>query len=85
MQPTLLLLIAMTPENMAQIAEHFRVIHAPTRAERDAAIARDGRDVRIVLTNGSTGLTGAEIAAMPKLELACALGAGYENIDVEAA
>lgn len=85
MQPTLLLLIAMTPENMAQIAEHFRVIHAPTRAERDAAIARDGRDVRIVLTNGSTGLTSAEIAAMPKLELACALGAGYENIDVDAA
>ncbi|MFN7608001.1 MAG: 2-hydroxyacid dehydrogenase, partial [Ralstonia sp.] len=85
MQPTLLLLIAMTPENMAQIAEHFRVIHAPTRAERDAAIARDGRDVRIVLTNGSTGLTGAEIAAMPKLELACALGAGYENIDVDTA
>ena len=77
MQPTLLLLIAMTPDNVAQIAEHFHVIHAPTRAERYAAIARDGQNVRIVLTNGATGLTGAEIAALPKLELACALGAGY--------
>jgi len=85
MQPTLLILIAMTPNNVAQIAQHFHVIHAPTRAERDAAIAHNGQDVRIILTNGSTGLTGAEIAALPKLELACALGAGYENIDVEAA
>jgi lactate dehydrogenase-like 2-hydroxyacid dehydrogenase len=85
MQPTLLILIAMTPDNVAQIAQHFHVIHAPTRAERDTAIAHNGQDVRIVLTNGSTGLTGAEIAALPKLELACALGAGYENIDVEAA
>ena len=85
MQPTLLILIAMTPDNVAQIAQHFHIIHAPTRAERDAAIAHNGQDVRIVLTNGSTGLTGAEIAALPKLELACALGAGYENIDVETA
>lgn len=43
MQPTLLLLIAMTPDNVAQIAEYFHVIHAPTRAERDAAIAREGK------------------------------------------
>lgn len=85
MHPTLLILIAMTPDNVAQIARHFHVIHAPTRAERDTAIARDGQNVRIVLTNGSTGLTAAEMAAMPKLELACALGAGYENIDVQAA
>ena len=85
MQATLLILIAMTPENVAQIAPHFHVIHAPTRAERDAAIARDGHHVRIVLTNGSTGLTAAEMDAMPRLELACALGAGYENIDVQAA
>ncbi|WP_296228073.1 2-hydroxyacid dehydrogenase [Ralstonia sp. UBA689] len=85
MHPTLLILIAMTPDNVAQIGQHFHVIHAPTRAERDTTIARDGHNVRIVLTNGSTGLTAAEIAAMPKLELACALGAGYENIDVQAA
>ena len=45
MQATLLILIAMTPENVAQIAPHFHVIHAPTRAERDAAIARDGHHV----------------------------------------
>jgi lactate dehydrogenase-like 2-hydroxyacid dehydrogenase len=34
-----------------------------------------------VLTNGSTGLTAAEMTALNKLELVCVLGAGYENID----
>lgn len=45
---------------------------------------RDGRDICIVLINGSIGLTGAGIAAMSKLELACALGTGHENTDAEA-
>jgi lactate dehydrogenase-like 2-hydroxyacid dehydrogenase len=85
MQPTLLILIAMAPDHLARIGQHFHVLYAPTRAERDATIARDGHAVRVVLTNGSTGLTAAEIAAMPELERASARGAGYENIDVEAA
>ena len=33
------------------------------------------------LTIGSIGLTAKEIDAMPSLELVCAMGAGYENID----
>lgn len=85
MQPTLLILIAMAADHLARIGQHFHVIYAPTRAERDAAVTRDGHAVRVVLTNGSTGLSAPEIAAMPALELACALGAGYENIDVQAA
>jgi lactate dehydrogenase-like 2-hydroxyacid dehydrogenase len=38
-----------------------------------------------VLTNGSTGLTAAEMAALPNLEIVCAQGAGYEKIDLAAA
>lgn len=40
---------------------------------------------RAVLTNGSTGLTGAEMAALPALELVASFGAGYENIERDAA
>lgn len=40
---------------------------------------------RAVLTNGSTGITAAEIAALPALELVASFGAGYENIDLGAA
>jgi lactate dehydrogenase-like 2-hydroxyacid dehydrogenase len=46
---------------------------------------RDGADVRAVVTNGRGGLTGAEMALLPKLEIVCAVGAGYEAIDLDAA
>jgi lactate dehydrogenase-like 2-hydroxyacid dehydrogenase len=42
-------------------------------------------NVRFVLTNGTTGLTAVQMDALPRLELVCAFGAGYENIDVAAA
>ncbi|OAJ62837.1 2-hydroxyacid dehydrogenase [Paraburkholderia ginsengiterrae] len=41
--------------------------------------------VRAVVTNGSTGLSDAQMAALPALEIVSAFGAGYENIDVAAA
>ncbi|OAJ61434.1 hydroxyacid dehydrogenase [Paraburkholderia ginsengiterrae] len=41
--------------------------------------------VRAVVTNGSTGLSDAQMAALPALAIVSAFGAGYENIDVAAA
>ncbi|OWY28678.1 2-hydroxyacid dehydrogenase [Herbaspirillum robiniae] len=41
--------------------------------------------VRYLLTNGSTGLCAAQMNALPQLRLVAAFGAGYENIDVQAA
>jgi lactate dehydrogenase-like 2-hydroxyacid dehydrogenase len=41
-------------------------------------------DIWAVITNGSTGLSDAEMALLPGLKLVCAYGAGYENIDIEA-
>jgi len=38
-----------------------------------------------VLTRGATGFHADEMAALPKLELICSLGVGFENIDVAAA
>lgn len=40
---------------------------------------------RLLLTNGTTGLSAAQMDALPQLELVCAFGAGYERIDVTAA
>jgi len=81
----LLVIHTLSPGHQAQIAERYDLHYAPTAAERTAAIATQGERFRAVLTIGSTGLTGQEMAAMPSLELVCALGAGFENIDVEAA
>lgn len=48
-------------------------------------IATRGAEFRGVLTFGTLGLSGADIARMPNLEIICAIGAGYENIDLVAA
>lgn len=56
-----------------------------TASDRAKVVEHDSERIRAVLTNGSTGLNASVIAALPKLDIICALGAGYENIDVSAA
>jgi lactate dehydrogenase-like 2-hydroxyacid dehydrogenase len=75
----------LSPEHRAQIGALYALIYAPTPPERAKALAEHGHQVRVLLTIGATGLSAAEMAHMPALELVCALGAGYENIDVSAA
>lgn len=81
MKPPLLALIHLSAESKATIGDVFDIIHAPDKTARAAAIAGPARDVRVVLTNGSTGLSAPEMDQLNHLKLVCALGAGYENID----
>jgi lactate dehydrogenase-like 2-hydroxyacid dehydrogenase len=81
----LLVLNLQADEHLATLKHHFDVTYAIDRASRDAAVAAQGATFRAVLTHGGTGVTAAEIDAMPQLELICAMGAGYENIALEAA
>ena len=81
----LLVLNLQTDEHLALLREHYDVTYAIDRPSRDAAIAAKGAVFRAVLTNGSTGVTAEEIDAMPRLELICAMGAGYENVALDAA
>ncbi|WP_322042442.1 2-hydroxyacid dehydrogenase [Paraburkholderia sp. J67] len=82
-KPRLLVLIPLTDNDRAVLAERFDVLYAPDAEQRDVAVAQQGATVRVVLTNGTTGLTPDEIDAMPALELAAALGAGVENIALD--
>jgi len=66
-------------------ARGFHAVYAPTAQARADAIAQHADDIRVVLTRGATGFRADEIAALPKLELICSLGVGYENIDLAAA
>jgi lactate dehydrogenase-like 2-hydroxyacid dehydrogenase len=81
----LLVLNGLSSVHQARIAAVYDMTYAPTAAERTAAIAAHGAKFRAVLTIGVIGLTPEEIAAMPELELVCAMGAGYESIALEAA
>ena len=82
---SLLVLNGQSDDHLALLQRHYAVTYAPTPALRKSAITVQGETCRVVLTKGGTGLTAAEIDAMPQLELVCALGAGYENIALDAA
>ena len=81
--PRLLVLMPLTDADRAALAEHFDVLYAPDAQQRAQALVQQGGTVRAVLTNGTTGLTSGEIDRMPALELAGALGAGYENLALD--
>ncbi|MBB6487776.1 2-hydroxyacid dehydrogenase [Rhizobium lusitanum] len=82
----LLVVIELESENLSQIAAAGFELHlASDASERVKIIETVGESIRAVLTNGSTGLDAKEIAALPKLEIICALGAGYEKVDLAAA
>lgn len=82
----LLVAIELDPASLSRFeAEGFTLFIAPDKPGRAKIINAVGGDIRAVLTNGSTGLDAGEIAAMPALEIICALGAGYEKVDLAAA
>jgi lactate dehydrogenase-like 2-hydroxyacid dehydrogenase len=84
--PTLLIVVDMTPEvRLAQFRDRYEVIYVPRRDDLAGAIAQHGAEVQAVLTTGSFGLTQAQIAALPKLEIICCLGVGYENVALDTA
>ena len=66
-------------------ASGFRLILAPTPATRAQAVATRGGEIDAVLTRGPLGFTADEIAALPKLGIICVIGAGYEQVDLQAA
>ena len=68
-----LALVGVTPERVAALT-------AAGYAVRAAA-----ETVRAVLTNGRGGLSGDEMALLPQLEIVCAVGAGYEAVDLATA
>lgn len=72
----------LSDEHRAQMVQTFELIYAPDAEQAAAAIAAHGARVGVVLTIGATGLSAAQIDALPNITLICALGAGYENIAV---
>ncbi len=82
----LLINLEMPQYSRDHLAEAYTVHYWPDPADhprllRDPVLKR----IRAVQTNGSYGLKRPFIEAMPKLEIICAVGAGFEGIDLEAA
>ena len=82
LRPRVLVLNYMADHHQAMLTPFFDLVYAPSAELRAAHVQQDGAQIRAVLTIGSVGLTAAEMDAMPLLEIVCALGVGYENIDI---
>jgi lactate dehydrogenase-like 2-hydroxyacid dehydrogenase len=81
-----LALVGLSPERVAALtAAGYAVREGKKYANRIDAAREAGDTVRAVLTNGRGGLSGDEMALLPKLEIVCAVGAGYEAVDLDTA
>lgn len=85
--PATVLVLVETINDYLPILEHqgFHLILAPTPGERAEAIKTHAGQINAVLTRGPLGLTAEEIASLPRLEIICVIGAGYEQVDLQAA
>lgn len=72
----LAVIIPLTERALAALQREYEVEYLPHMPSRA---------VRAIVTNGSTGLSAAQMAALPALEIVCCYGAGYENVDLAAA
>ena len=86
MASDVLALVGVTSERAAALTQAgYAVREGKKYSSRLDALRDAGESVRAVLTNGRGGLSGEEMALLPKLEIVCAVGAGYEAVDLNTA
>ncbi len=66
-------------------SEGYEIYYARSAEERENLDPEIAAKIRAVLTVGSIGVSAQQMASMPKLEIICAQGVGFEHIDTEAA
>lgn len=82
--PALWITFAVPAPAVAKLAEKFDVVHTKGHGPEALAEAQK-KPIVSVLTNGANGLHAAAIAGLPNLKSISTFGAGYENVDLEAA
>ena len=81
-----LAMVGVTPDRVAALTDAGYAVREGRKYDnRIDAVREAGDTVSVVLTNGRGGLSSDEIAELPNLELICAVGAGYEAVDLDAA
>lgn len=83
--PHVLALIPLPDATLDALRRAYTLHYLPDGWSETWPAGVDLTTVRAVVTNGSTGLSEARMAALPALEIVSAFGAGYENVDVAAA
>lgn len=81
-----LVVLDMPPYSREHLAERYAVHYWPDPASHATFLdSPAAASIRAVQTNGSFGLKRWHMDKLPALEIVCAVGAGFEGIDVAAA
>ena len=77
-------IVNVPPELGAKIEDAGFVLHPTFGVADRTSLLASFTGIRAVITNGTSGLKAPEVAALPDLEVICAIGAGYEGVDLVA-
>ncbi|MFZ6648072.1 2-hydroxyacid dehydrogenase [Undibacterium sp. TJN25] len=83
--PWVLTLIPMQAPFIADLQQHYGLVNLPNIEQLSQLAAAQRQQIGMVVTNGSTGLSAAQMDLLPQIRLVSSYGAGYENIDLTAA
>lgn len=70
-------------EVLEALSETYKIDYLADLEERARFFETSRPGIEIVLTNGTRGITAAEIEHLPDLKMVGAFGAGFENVDVK--
>ena len=85
MKPEILILMPHIEPWHDELAEEFTIHFVHPGENREPVLKAAGGRIRAVVTNGTTGVDGAAIAALQNLEIIASFSAGYEGVDLGAA
>lgn len=83
--PQLLLMIGMATPFVEELGDRWPLAVLQNGDQPESLPPSCTGGIRAVVTNGSTGLSAAQMDLLPALRLICSYGAGHENIDLAAA
>ncbi len=81
----LLLMAPIFPPTIAQLEAVYHVHRYWESSDQPGLLASLKDKCQAVATSGSSGITAAQIAALPKLKVIACFGVGYDGVDVAAA
>tara|TARA_R110000787_G_scaffold6681_22_gene23135 strand:+ start:388 stop:1335 length:948 start_codon:yes stop_codon:yes gene_type:complete len=81
-KPGLIVVQRRTPPVLEALAKDYTVYDYGRAEDKEKFVAEIGGNVRAMLTNGRGGASAALIAALPRLEIICCFGVGYEMVDL---
>ena len=72
-------------DNRRGLAKHFNLYFAEEVPNRDELLANVGRDIQIIISDGSRHVDTALMDQLPNLGLIYVMSVGLDHLDVEAA